>query len=102
MSFLMPSQRGFEHAQQELNDIPSLPNPVNRMQVSFDGHSYPSQSLPASTAPPPLQNGNQPSYPPDLPKVGQTRCCKCPFLSTVSGDRLSIIQPRCASKTRPP
>jgi hypothetical protein len=99
MSFLMPSQRGFEHSQQ---DLPELNSPIqsshNRVhhiqpQTSFEGYS--SQPGPPSSAPPhsPMPSGEHPPYPTHdangqlLPKVGQTRCCE----SQLSLETLAIV-----------
>ena len=96
MSFLMPSQRGFEHvsnqdlaqlSEQNQNRLQQMPTSTSSpSSPSYD--EYSSQPLPPqSNCTPQLQNS--PSLVFDhsatnLPKVGETRCC------VFSNDRVSI------------
>jgi hypothetical protein len=99
MSFAVPSQRGFQQAQ---SDIPTIPTHHNQqptrmnIQPSQQYDQYHSSHNPFPASPlsaPPLQNGAQAAFPHDqtsqqLPKVGETRCCKS--LSSCSSATITL------------
>lgn len=75
MSFLVPSQRGV--AQQTLPDIPPVHNQAARSHLPLSSFSgYPHQDMPTPSAPsmPTAFTTDPTSH--NLPKFGETRCCK--------------------------
>ncbi|KAF8656860.1 hypothetical protein AX16_002407 [Volvariella volvacea WC 439] len=71
MSYLVPSPRGFDRSQPDINQLPPSHNARPPMPPAFDAYPSPLPASPASAHPTPYV----PDHPPvTLPKVGQTRC----------------------------
>lgn len=78
MSYVMPSQRGYEYVAQSDAAHPAIPQ-VTRMEtpgVSYSEFSNP-QTMPGG---PGMQPGAQASFvvdePYHMPRIGETRCCE--------------------------
>lgn len=75
MSFLVPPQRGV--SQQTPPDVPPVHNPTARSHLPLSSlPGYPHQDMPTSSAPSMATSFAADPTAHNLPKIGETRCCK--------------------------